>query len=228
MRWDRDMMDRESLDLWTTIVASMRLSRADVFGPADEQLPISEILDAHLPQIGFVGANYRKGGDILLGINPGGGGDAYHRTLADTLLLPMIESAIRTEPSETTLRGIFQRYAENMRTWNLWRIVEPVLEACGRQQQDIVYLNWCPFRTRADRMPRTAAMSHCRNMHIEPLIKVLAPARLIALGMKVGSWVEKEGFSGVQSFTVPRTIGDTYVSPAAAKVLVTLRKRAIQ
>lgn len=218
------MIESESPDFWPSIHSSMRLSRSDVFGTADEQLPISEVPDAHLPQIGFIGANYRKGGDLLLGINPGGGGDAYRRTLADASLLPIIAATIRGAPSESAAQDIFLRCCQNMRTWNLWRIVAPVLEACGREQQDIAYLNWCPFRTRRDLMPRTTAMVHCRKVHVAPLIIALAPARVIALGMKVGGWVEKENFPSVQTFVVPRTIGDSYLSNSALLALEELRK----
>ena len=65
--------------LYGAVLQAVRVSRSDVFGTADKQLPISESGDALVPQIGFIGQDYRPGGTILLGINPGGGGDTYGR-----------------------------------------------------------------------------------------------------------------------------------------------------
>ena len=67
-----------------------------------------------LPRIGFIGVDFRKGGDILLGINLGGGGDAYRRTAADSLLLPMIAALRTEEASLEAAKTAFGQYAVNM------------------------------------------------------------------------------------------------------------------
>jgi hypothetical protein len=206
------------------ILNALRIDRAEVFFPADSQVPASEPQDAILPQIGFIGEDYRTGGDILLGINPGGGGDAYRRTPEDSFLLPMIASLRTEEASLEAAKAAFSQYAANMRTWNLWRIVEPILDACGRSQSEVAYLNWCPFRTRKDAMPHAPAMRRCFESYLAPLIAKLAPGRVIALGKKVGNWVEKEQFSDVPRFVVPRTIGDSYLSNEARETLAIIRQ----
>ena len=206
------------------ILNILRIDRAEVFCPANSQLPISEPQDAMLPQIGFIGENYRTGGDILIGINPGGGGDAHRRTAEDSLLLPMIAALRTEEASFEAAKTAFGQYAANMRTWNLWRIVEPVLDACGRNQSEVAYFNWCPFRTRMDAMPYAPAMRRCFEIYLAPLITKLEPGRVIALGKKVGNWVEKEKFSDVPRFVVPRTIGDSYLSDEARRVLAIIRQ----
>jgi len=211
-------------ELHGPVLKTLRLTRRDVFGPADKQHPISEPEDAAVPQIGFVGQEYRAEGTILLGINPGGGGDTYVRTAADSVLLPLIESLRDGEASRETLNAMFDKYAANMRTWNLWRIVLPVLEACGKNQTEIAYLNWCPFRTRKDSMPHAHAMRRSRDVYLAPLIEELAPVRIIALGKKAGNWLEKEPLGKVTRYTVPRTIGDSYLSPEALDVLENIKR----
>ena len=103
------------------ILNVLRIDRAEVFIPADSQLPLSEPQDAMLPQIGFIGEDYRTGGDILIGINSGGGGDAHRLTAEDSLLLPMIGALRTEEASFKAAKTAFGQYAANMRTWNLWR-----------------------------------------------------------------------------------------------------------
>ena len=211
-------------ELYEATLNAVRLSRSDIFGLSDTQLPISEPKDSEFPQIGFVGRGYHRGGTVLLGINPGGGGDAYTRTSEDARLLHMIQDVRSGEATPDKLRTIFDQCAANMRTWNLWRIVAPTLDACGIAQSDIAYLNWCPFRTRADSMPHAHAMRRARDAYLAPLIRELAPVRIIALGKKVGNWLEKQPFGSENRYVVPRTIGDSRLSSDAIEVLKEIKK----
>lgn len=202
--------------------AAVQIKRVDIFGTDDDQVPESEPADAMIPQIGYIGSSYSRGGDMLLAINPGGGGASYRRTAEDAALLPRIEAFRRGEA--VSPQELSDLYSRNMRTWNLWRIVKPVLDVCGRSQEDVVYLNWCPFRTRDDRMPRAAAMRHCGDLYVLASIDALAPSRVIALGKKIGVWLEKTPLAGVQKFVVARTIGDTYLSAEALGSLESIRE----
>ncbi|MEK6217402.1 MAG: hypothetical protein N2B03_09335, partial [Boseongicola sp.] len=116
---------------------AMRLTRSDVFGAQDEQCPISEPSDAHVPQMGFVGEDYAKGGVVLLAINPGGGGDSYRRTSEDSILLPKIELVRSGSGKKADFQEMCSLCSANMQTWNLWRIVKPVLDACDHLQSEI-------------------------------------------------------------------------------------------
>jgi len=206
------------------VLKAVRLTRKDVFGEVEKQHPVSEPEDAAVPQIGFVGRDYRAGGTVLLGINPGGGGDTYVRTAADSILLPLIESLRGGKAPRETLDAMFNQYAANMRTWNLWRIVLPVLEACEKSQTEIAYLNWCPFRTRRDNMPHVDAMRRSREVYLAPLIEELAPTRIIALGKKAGNWLAKAPLDEATRYVVPRTIGDSYLSPEALGALKNIKR----
>lgn len=207
-------------------LGALRLSRREIFGDADDQLPIAEPADAQLPQIGFIGSGYRRGGTVLLGINPGGGRDAYRRTPEDARLLPMISALREGELSPRDVQEVFDLVAVTMRRWNLWRVVAPVLDACGEGQEEIAYLNWCPFRTRQDKMPRAGAMRRCLDAYLGPLMAELAPARIIALGKKVGTPLQRVRFGDADRVVIPRTIGDSYLSQDALVVLEDLRHRS--
>lgn len=212
--------------LFEAALRAVRLSRGDIFGSADEQLPIGEPGDALISMVGFVGCDYRPGGTLLLGINPGGGGDTYVRTAQDARLLPMIISLREGEATPAALAAMFDQYAASMRTWNLWRIAGPVLDACGARQSEVAYLNWCPFRTRADKMPFAYAMRRARQTYLAPLVDQLAPGRIIALGKKVGEWLEKEPPGAAARYVIPRTNGDRYLSAEAMEALDALRRDA--
>ncbi|MCZ8315585.1 hypothetical protein [Phreatobacter sp.] len=216
-----------NVEVYEILLRAMRMDRTEIFGSHDSQLPASEPNHAKIPQIGFVGRDFLPGGDVLLGINPGGGGDAYVRTPEDLRLLPIISTLRSETASPDLMETAFDQYAKNMQTWNLWRIAKPVLDACGRNQSEVAYLNWCPFRTRNDAMPHAPSMRRCREAYLAPLLNKLAPGRVIALGKKVGTHLQKEPLGGARRFVVPRTIGDSYLSADAIEVLEAIRNSGL-
>ncbi len=209
--------------LQDAFLQAMRVRRSDIFGHDGDQMPFSEVEDAAIPQVGFLGSEYRRGGDILMGINPGGGGDTYRRTCEDNVLLPLIQLARSGHGTQKDLNSVFETVSSNMQTWKLWRIVQPVLDAIGKGQSEVAYLNYCPFRTRGDKMPRANAMRNCKRLLIDPLLTDLAPRRVIALGKKAGTQLNKYAPELAEVITVPRTIGDSYISAEAQLVLNELK-----
>jgi hypothetical protein len=211
---------------------SARISRAELYGvPQDRQLPAHLVEDARIPFLGFAGSQFQPGGVVLLAINPGGGGDAYQRrTMQDAQLLPLIEAFTKSSGEEITKHfvAMSSNYAAQVRTWNLWRIFAPVLQACGKEMDEVIYLNCFPYRTAGDRMPQAAALRASWAKVVEPLLSVLNPAIVVALGKKVGGVAEQQFKGPGKLYVVPRTIGDTRVSEEAKVVLEALRKNAIR
>jgi hypothetical protein len=186
--------------------------------------------DARIPFLGFAGSQYRSGGVVLLAINPGGGGDSYQiRTPQDAQLLPLIETFVTSSPEEVAKHfdSMSSNYAAQVRTWNLWRILHPVLQACGKELSEVTYLNCFPYRTAGDRMPQAAVLRASWAKVIEPLLVVLKPSIVVALGKKVGGVAERQFRGPGVLYVVPRTIGDTRVSDEANFVLKSLRGNAI-
>lgn len=207
-----------------------QMTRAALYGsPNDEQLPLNLQADARVPFLGFCGSRYKNGGVVLLAINPGGGGDAYaSRTPQDSDLIPLIERFVAATPSQLpeAFDCMCKSYSTQVETWNLWRILQPTLEACNASLLDVCYLNLFPYRTAKDARPASRALNAAWIEVVTPLIRVLKPSRLVALGKKAGRVVQRVHLSPPPLFVVPRTIGDSYVSAEATQALAAIHASA--
>ena len=213
--------DRKKIaNLWRDCV---RISRKEFFGAADEDCaPMHLLADAATMFVGYVGPQYRLGvSPILLAVNPGGGGDAYMtRTAADELFYPLLEKFRAAERGEVvkSFERINAAFAAIVKGWNLWRILQPTLEAAHVSIQDVAFMNIVPYRTRNDRMPRVAAARTAWTRIIGPSLDVLAPSAVVAMGKKAGNLVDRLHSGGAPVYCVPRTNGDRYVSNEAILV----------
>ena len=203
------------------------MSRETLYGtPSDAQMPRNLQADAKVPFLGFCGPGYRVGGCALLAINPGGGGDAYKtRTPQDEELIPLIEAFVSASGDGVAgkFRDMCQSYSAQVQTWNLWRILEPTIQACGSTVDEICYLNCFPYRTATDALPHTRARRQAWESIVNPLLSELRPSKLIALGKKVGNVAVQFHSEPPPRDIVPRTIGDSYVSAEAEKVLAEIQ-----
>ncbi len=120
------------------------------------------------------------------------------------------------------LEQVFQTYISVLPTWNLWRIVGPILTALDTDINSIAFLNAVPFRTKGDNKPPVHAQKSSWERMIVPLLSVLEPSRIVALGKKAGGVIERYRTDDWELVTVPRTNGDTYLSLEAQSVLATL------
>lgn len=184
--------------------AAAKAARSDVFGADNDcWLPKNHQDDARLPFLGYVGANFCPGGGVLMAINPGGGSDKYKKTAEDRRLCPALQ---RLQDSSSQMAAVaagevFQNYMEVLPTWNLF-----------------------PFRTKGDAKPHVKALNFSWEKIVSPLLSVLKPSQIIALGKKAGDVLQKYGTQGWELVTVPRTNGDSYISPEAQIVLDALAK----
>lgn len=182
--------------------------------------------DAAIPFLGFCGGDYRRGGCVLLAINPGGGGDAYtQRTPQDQKLIPLIQQFTSSDDSSVvaSFDAMSANYSALAQSWNLWRILKPTIEACGFTIDQVCYLNCFPYRTAKDAKPAAYVLSKAWQNIIVPLLGELDPSILVALGKKAGSVAKRFHNGTAQLYVVPRTIGDTVVSPEALMVHAELR-----
>ena len=197
--------------------------------PNDPQLPLNLRADAVVPFLGFCGTGYKKGGVVIFGINPGGGGDAYaSRTPQDNELIPLIERFVVAEASaaDSAFEVMCTNYSAQVQRWNLWRILSPTLEACRTTIDNACYLNLFPYRTAKDAKPSSRALRVAWRDVVAPLLEALEPSRLVALGKKAGGIAERLHTAPPPLYVVPRTIGDTYVSADAKQVLAAIRESA--
>ena len=214
--------------LATTSRRLIATSRPEIFGAAEPQTrPVNLEADAALMFPGYVGPRYEPGGVVLLAINPGGGKAAYKaRTPADERFYPLMEAFQWCTPDALLARyeAMNAGWAVSMRTWNLRRVIEPVLDALECNVDRVAFLNAVPYRTREDRLPSAYARRQAWGRVIEPLLQVLEPGIIVALGQKAGDVLDQQYRGTARTFTVQRSNGDTYLTPKALEVLALIRE----
>ena len=112
------------------------ISRQDIFGDADSaQRPINLPEDYSTMFAGYVGTGYVPGqGFLFLAINPGGGGDTYtQRIPEDEVFYPLLHDfkAANEDSDVYAFEAINTAFVPIVKGWNLWRILEPTLDAAG-------------------------------------------------------------------------------------------------
>ena len=216
---------REICKLWHD---SVQIEREVIFGPHDAKYrPLHFADDAKTMFAGFVGRRYRSGASILLlAINPGGGGDAYRSpTGKDEHFYPLLRAFKRATPEHAleAFERVNETFAEIVRRWNVWKIIEPTLEAAGKALDEVAYMNLVPYRTRADKTPPVAARRTAVKRIVEPTIDLLVPQAIVALGKKAGK-IQDISQPDVPMYCVRRTRGDNYVHADAAQTLAEMRR----
>lgn len=208
----------------------MQLEARVVFRGCLDRLACNQPRDAHVPAPGWVGAHYRPGGAVLVGINPGGGTAAYVQPRPDDRELYALLRHFRQAQDAPAIRAAFNALCDGWITiqstrHNIRRPIGLVLDALGLTVQHIAFLNLVPFRTAEDKMPPTDVIRRCWNMASGPQLAALSPARVIFLGKKAADAFNRLSFaiSGAQIDVYPRTNGDTYVTAEAQDLLNRLK-----
>ena len=202
-----------------------RVSRRDVFGSFDEKyVPVHLPDDASTMFTGYVGLDYKPGaGIVLLGKNPGGGGNGYtSRTAEDQVFYPLLMRLKTAEHSEIleSFEDMNMAFMRIVRGWNLWRILNPTLVSAGVTIEEISYMNVIPYRTRQNAWPPVAARKRAWQRVVKPSLDLLAPKAIIALGKTGAGDVLNRYYAGDGLvYCVPRTNGDGYVSSEATAEL---------
>lgn len=200
---------------------SAGLSRSDVFFN-DLLMPLTAKDDALVPAAGWVGAGWSNG-TLMIGINPGGGGDNYRRNPDDDRLYELLRQFrdVKTLSEQTiAFERLSAGWIDIQRTHNIWRIINAILEATGESAHEIAFMNILPFRTRMDKQPSAKTLKEAWEKIAEPQILALRPRRIIALG--------KKAWNVLTRFKIPdeaelilfkRGIGDSYVPMESQAVL---------
>lgn len=202
-----------------------RLERQEVFD--DERLmPKTSVDDAIQAAPGWVGSSW-DGGTLLVGINPGGGGDNYRGNPSDKALYDAcrrLKEAHSALDQKEALGALSNFWMQTQRTHNIWRIISKIIDATGERESDIAFMNILPFRTREDALPRRREIGKVWTMATQPAISALGPTRIIALGAKAYKVLDAQLLSSSWPIIeFKRRMGDTSIHPEAAIVLGQLR-----
>lgn len=164
----------------------VQAGRGAFFPTPDADLPVRQSLvlrqDDQIPQLGFVGANYPACRILLLGINPGNGGNNQKRIPADDKMMPAMYAFAR-EPTEQNFMASSCAYQTGFETWGPRLLRCPELFGPGKLAvSDVAYATCLPWRT-ASKSPFTDdVVQKAATLFLRPLIEELAPAIIVAMG----------------------------------------------
>jgi hypothetical protein len=210
-------------DLARAFAAASRVSRATLYGMDDDaQMPMHLPRHARIPYLGFAGANYKPGGVCLIGINPGGGGDAYQRaTPGDDELLFALEAlrGSHDADADASHRTMCDKFEAQFKLIPFKTIVNPVLQATGATLADAAYLNMFAYRTRGDKSPSSKALARSCKLVVEPLLAALQPGYVVLLGYKARDAAAKHLTMPSTPYVIKRTIGDRVICAEALAVI---------
>lgn len=202
-----------------------QLRRENLF-PDDRLMPITHREDANTAAPGWVGHDYQPGSIVLLGINPGGGGDAYRGNPTDSALYGRLRSFRDAPPQnrEAAFAALNETWMSIQQTHSLWRVISAALEATGLRSNQVAFLNMLPFRTREDKAAPSPVMANAWRLAAQPQIRVLAPKAIVTLGFKAADALERLASpdSVPRVFRLKRARGDTRITDEARAALAEL------
>lgn len=207
------------------LYTNVQVEREEIFSINSENYtPLHLKKDARIMFPGYFGENFIKGGTIVFGVNPGGGSDKrIQRHPSDNLLYPLLENFKQSKSNKIEIyQTINKEFPEILKSWNLWRIFEPTLQALDNNLKNIAYFNAIPYRTKQDKKPPVFAQRNSFNLLINPMLELIEPKLIICLGKKAGGIVDRFT-ENIDIITIPRTIGDSYISQEANEILENLR-----
>lgn len=200
-----------------------KLRRKDIF-PSDALVPVTALEDANTAAPGWVGTAWNQG-TLLIGINPGGGGDAYRRNPDDDRLYTLLRSFrdAQIHEQEDAFARSSTAWINVQRSHNIWRIIDPILKATDESVDEVAFMNILPFRTRMDKAAPVAVLPAAWERSAKEQVKALAPRRIIALGKKAWDVLVRFDLpSGANLILFRRGIGDSYIPADSIAVLAEL------
>ena len=188
-------------DAATFFHALVQQERQEFFGINDSTkwLPEFQSEDAKGMCPPFMGKNYKKGGLVIIPINPGGGNETTEiRNSGDSFLYPIIHE-FRSQRN-----GIEDFYWENFvpnfkkakMTYPIYQKMLPILGAARSSLDDICYFNFLPYRGKGNKYPTSKKdMGHiipnCIRRFVKPTLEFLKPSLVVAFGKQVDLYFDE-------------------------------------
>jgi hypothetical protein len=204
--------------------ATSCLKRSDIFS-GDGATPTTALDDAYTSAPGWVGDAWRQG-TVLIGINPGGGGDSYRRNPTDDQLYNLLR-AFRDAAGRDRAVAFSQlssAWRAIQKTHSIWRVINAVLEATGERELEVAFMNVVPFRTRMDKLPSRWEIMAAWQFAARPQLDALQPKRIVCLGKKAWDVLSRFDEFKDRLVLIKRAIGDSYIPPEAQATLAGLAK----
>ena len=168
------------------------LKRSDIFGTGDPLRPDyptkSKLEDqVDVVAVGMVGSKYRPGGLAILSVNPAGGKSTYETDFNSDKMYEQFQKLRQSESRDQKLDNFEDAndaVIRSIRRWSITkRYISPILDAVGKEFDEIAYLYVVPFRTKKDRgsTMKTEYFERAYEKHLREQVELLAPKLVIAM-----------------------------------------------
>jgi hypothetical protein len=229
---EEDMESTEHSSRLTIALAShsvTQLKPEQIFGDNSPLIATNHPENGRTASTGWVGAHYKTGGTIFMGINPGGGKKAKtHEPVDDVKLYSLLRKFKQAHGQNEildTFASLNMGYIEIQPRHNIYRIlIAKFLEKLNLDIDDAAFLNLVPFRTNEDRRPSKASVLLAWELATHRQLRALQPSKVFLLGKKVFDAFHpfQNLFPQTKFVTVYRTNGDTYHHPRTRELLLSL------
>jgi len=179
-----------------------------------------------LPQPGYVGANYRPGGTLLVAQNPGmfrgsrldADDDPYYTALTN------MKEAVPDKIA--AFHNLNRVYAAVAPYWHYYKkVLKPVFDALKLTLPDVAHINLVKWRSKS--YIRKALYDLSWRSHTCAQLRELAPGFIVALGEGTKKALCRRYTGTTEIEVVPRTFGDKYDSPGKLAGLRRLEQHRI-
>jgi len=210
--------------------AVAQLEPEQIFGKNSPLIAKNHLENGRTASTGWVGARYRPGGQIFMGINPGGGTNSIAPPPLDDIFLYNLLRTFKQSQESSGLLNAFERlntgYLSIQEHHNIYRVlITEFLKVLQIDASETAFLNLVPFRTDKNTPPSKDSISRAWELASRGQLHALKPSRVFLLGRKVSEAINpfQSAFPQVAFVTAYRTNGDRYLEPRTKELLLTLK-----
>ncbi len=179
----------------------VQIERTEFFGHQDliKWLPEFQQHDAKCMCPPFMGKNYKRGGLIIIPINPGGGNESNEiRNYGDSFLYPTIHEFkdLRNNVVEYYWKTFVPKFKEAKMSYPIYQKMLDILNASQTTLDEICYFNFLPYRGRGNNYPKSKKdmsqiIPKCRDNFVEPILEFLKPSLVVSFGKQVDTYIQE-------------------------------------
>lgn len=166
----------------------VELGRNAFFSAQEPDLPDRRSMllrgDDMAPQFGYVGARYPSTRILLMGTNPGNGGNNDRRIAEDERMMPSVRRFAES-PTEENFVAAARACKSEVERWRIWKVHCAEVIGAGKLTLDeIAYSNCLPWRTASKSAFSDDVARKAAELYARPLIEELQPCLIVAMGKK--------------------------------------------
>lgn len=173
--------------MWENVIQAMHgsanLTRERIWAPLPPYIPTVRREFAMWPRPGFVGRDWRPGGWVLVGANPGSteGRDPSIYAKGDATHIEFLRAFARA-PSEPSFHNLMDYEQRDIVSWSLDWAISGTLERLGSAMDDVAILNVIPFSTKEAPPKTSPAWRNASSLHFARVLAALEPQGVVWLG----------------------------------------------